>query len=286
MYQTYRSYGSVPMAGRSGCAGRLVVALLLALLAIGGYTFGTLREQNPVTGEVQRVGMSTQDEIMMGLQAAPEMVDQFGGLFPDEGTQRAANKVGQTVVIRSDAKETPYTFNFRVLADPNTINAFALPGGQVFITVALLRQLQTEGQLAGVLAHEVGHVVARHAAERVAKVELLQGLTGAAVVATYDPQNPSSVQQAQMAQLVGELVTMKYSRDDELESDRLAVRLMGAAGYDPRALIEVMHILANSEAGGPPEFFSTHPNPGNRITRIEQAIAEEYPNGVPEGLIP
>lgn len=282
----YRRYGGMGSVGRSGCAGRLIVALLLALIAIGGYYFGTMREQNPVTGEVQRVGMSAQDEIMMGLQAAPEMVDQFGGLYPDENVQKQVDSVGQTVVIRSDAKETVYNYQFHVLADPNTINAFALPGGQIFITVALLRQLQSEGQLAGVLAHEVGHVVARHAAERIAKVQLMQGLTGAAVVAAYDPQNPSSVQQAQMAQLVGELVTMKYSRDDELEADRLGVRLMGKAGYDPNALKEVMRILEESGGGGQLEFLSTHPSPSNRLAEIEKAIEEEYPDGVPQGLIP
>ena len=159
------------------------------------------------------------------------------------------------------------------------------PGGQMFLTAALYDRLETEGQVAGVMAHEIGHVVARHSAERIAKAELTQGLTGAVVIASYDPDNPRSQQTAQAAAMIGQLVNMKFGRDDELESDRLAVRFMADAGYDPRSLIGVMEVLA--EAGGPnrtPEFFSTHPNPENRIAEIREAIAAEFPNGVPEGL--
>lgn len=277
-----RSAGRV--GGRGG-GGRLVIAIVVALFAIASYYFGTSRVENPVTGEVQRVSMTTQDEIMMGLQAAPEMAQQFGGLHPDEAAQQQLDEIGQAVVAKSEAAQTDYQYDFHLLADPETINAFALPGGQIFITAALYEKLQTEGQLAGVLGHEVGHVVARHSAERIAKAQLMEGLTGAAVIAAYDPENPSSGQRAQMAALVGQLVSMKYGRDDELESDRLGVRFLADSGYDPRAMIEVMQILQEAGGGGPPEFFSTHPNPENRIGEIEAAIEAEFPSGVPEGLI-
>lgn len=281
----YGRVRGVPFGGRSaGCSGRLVMALILALFAVGAYYFGTQRVENPITGEVQRVSLSPQEEIAMGLQAAPEMAQEYGGLYPDEQAQAYLDQVGQRVVQKSQAGQTEYSFDFHLLADTETVNAFALPGGQVFITAALYSQLETEGQLAGVLAHEVGHVVGRHASERIAKTQLVQGLTGAAVVAAYDPQNPSSAQQAQMAALVGQLITMKYSRTDELESDRLGVRFMADAGYDPRALIRVMEILEAAGASRPPEFFSTHPNPENRIAEIQAAIEAEFPGGVPAGL--
>lgn len=137
------------------------------------------------------------------------------------------------------------------------------------------------------LAHEVDHVVARHSAEHIAKAQLTQGLTGAAVIAAADPDNPNSAQRtAAIAAVVGQMINIKYGRDDELESDRLGVRFMAEAGYDPRSMIRVMEILA--EAGGgasQPEFFSTHPNPERRIEQIQAAIQEEFPNGVPAGLI-
>jgi beta-barrel assembly-enhancing protease len=269
--------------GRSG-GGRLLIALVVAIFAIASYYFGTTKVENPITGEVQRVNMSVQDEIMMGLQAAPEMAQQFGGLYQDESAQQLVDTIGQKLVAQSEAAQSDYQFDFHLLADPETVNAFALPGGQIFITAALYERLQTEGQLAGVLGHEIGHVVARHSAERIAKAQLMEGLTGAAVIAAYDPENPSSAQRAQMAALVGQLISMRYGRDDELESDRLGVRFMADAGYDPRSLIGVMEILAEAGGGSQPEFFSTHPNPENRIQKIQAAIEAEFPNGVPEGL--
>lgn len=276
--------GSRPVRGRGG-SGRILIAIVVALFAIASYYFGTTQVENPITGEVQRVNMSVEDEIMMGLQAAPEMAQQFGGLHPDEEAQQLVDDVGQRLVTGSEAMQTDYQFDFHLLADPETVNAFALPGGQIFITAALFERFQTEGQLAGVLGHEIGHVVARHSAERIAKAQLMEGLTGAAVIAAYDPENPSSAQRAQMAAVVGQLITMKYGRDDELESDRLGVRFMADAGYDPRALIGVMQILSEAGGGGQPEFFSTHPNPENRTGEIQEAIEAEFPNGVPDGLV-
>jgi predicted Zn-dependent protease len=176
-----------------------------------------------------------------------------------------------------------YSFGFRLLSDGQTVNAFALLGGQIFTTYGLYKRLQTEGQLAGVL----GHVVARHGAEHIAKQELTEGLTDAVVLSTYDPSNPTSQQAAMVAMLAGQLINMKFGRDDELESDQLGVRFMSEAGYDPRALIGVMEILEEASGGArQPEFFSTHPNPDNRVERIQQAIQEQFPEGVPSGLIP
>jgi predicted Zn-dependent protease len=240
---------------------------------------------NPVTKEKQHVaGITPEQEVALGLQAAPEMEQQFGGLDPDASLQARVNSVGQRLVSQSAAGTTPYRFEFHLLNDPQTINAFALPGGQVFITDGLLKRLQTEGQLAGVLGHEIGHVVARHGAEQIAKQQLTQGLTGAAVMATYDPNDPNSRGSAAVAAMIGQLVTMRFGRQDELEADGLGVRFAGEGGYDPRSMISLMKILQESGGANPPEFFSTHPNPENRIQRIQAAIQERYPSGVPANL--
>jgi predicted Zn-dependent protease len=263
---------------------RLLIALVVAVISILGYYGSSVL--NPVTKEKQHVaGITPEQEIALGLQAAPEMAQQFGGEDPDPTLQAKVDEVGGRLVSKSAAGTTPYQFDFHVLDDPQTINAFALPGGQVFITEGLLRRLKTEGQLAGVLGHEIGHVVARHGAEQIAKQQLTQGLTGAAVLATYDPSDPSSRNSAAVAAMIGQLVTMRFGRKDELEADRLGVRLDSESGYDPRSMIELMKILEESSQGNrPPEFFSTHPNPENRIQQIQAAIREQYPNGVPEGL--
>jgi predicted Zn-dependent protease len=265
--------------------GRLIIALVLAVIAIGGYYLGTREETNPITGETQRIALTVEEEIALGLQSAPQMAAEFGGQDPDQQLQALVDEIGQRLVSSSEAGQTEYPFEFHVLADTQTVNAFALPGGQIFITRALVDLLQTEGELAGVLGHEIGHVVGRHSAEQLAKSQLIQGLAGAASVGLYDPQNPESASAAQMAQLVGAMITMKYGREDELQSDRLGVRFLSDAGYDPRALIRVMEVLESASGGArQPEFMSTHPDPGNRIQTIQQAIEEVFPNGVPDGL--
>jgi predicted Zn-dependent protease len=263
--------------------GRILIAVAIAAVSIIGY-LGS-KSYNPVTEEDQYVAISPEQEVVLGLQAAPEMAREYGGLDTDENAQAYVDAVCERLIQDSEAHTTDWPFECHLLADDQTINAFALPGGQVFITSALFDELETEGQLAGVMAHEIGHVVARHSAQQIAKAQLTEGLTGAVVVASYDPQDPNSRTAAYMAQIIGQLVNMKFGRDDELQSDRLGVQFMAEAGYDPRALIWVMEILAASTQGArPPEFFSTHPNPENRIARIQQAIQETFPEGVPEGL--
>ena len=263
---------------------RLLVAVAMAAFALISF-FGS-QVYNPVTGEDQYINITQEQEIALGFQAAPEMARQFGGEEPDAEAQAVVDFVGERLVQNSIAGQTDYPFEFTLLADDQTVNAFALPGGPIFVTDALFSRLQTEGQLAGVLGHEIGHVVGRHGAERIAQQELQQGLTGALVMATYDPNDPGTQRTTQVALLIGQLVTMQYGRDDELQSDMLGVRFMAKAGYDPRAMISVMEILAVAGGGQEtPEFFSTHPNPDNRIQRIEEAIRALYPDGVPDGLI-
>ncbi len=262
---------------------RYILALVMAAFAFIPYYCNT--QKNEVTGEVQHVNMSADQEIALGLQAAPEMAAQYGGLHPDQAAQAAVQRIGQQIVQRTKAGQTPYKFQFHLLADENTINAFALPGGQIFITAGLLKNLTSEGQVAGVLAHEIGHVVARHSAEQVAKSKLTNGLTGAAAIGLYDPDRPGTAASAAAAAMVGKLLTLRYGREDELEADKLAVDFTPAAGYDPRSMIQVMEILDRESQGSkPPEFMSTHPNPGNRIEQIQRDIATDFPQGLPANL--
>ncbi|MGI8785488.1 MAG: M48 family metalloprotease [Acidobacteriota bacterium] len=256
-----------------------VVMVVMGLVTYYGY-----RQVNPVTGEVQHITMSQDQEVALGLQSAPQMADEFGGLDPDPEVQSDVEGVGQRIVSSSVAAKTPYQFRFRVLADTETVNAFALPGGPVFITRALLNRLENEAQLVGVLGHEVGHVVGRHSAEHMSKSQLAQTLVGAVGVATSDERGGGQ-QAAYLAAFVAQMAQLKYGRKDELEADSLGVDLMSQAGYDPRALINVMEILARSSGGSRrPEFLSSHPDPGNRQERIREAIAQRFPSGVPDNL--
>lgn len=262
--------------------GRLLIGLVVAVVAAFGY-FG-LREFNPITGETQHISLTPEQEIALGLQSAPEMAEQFGGLEPDATIQGDVTAVGQRLVQQSIAGQTPYRFSFHVLRDRETVNAFALPGGPIFITRGLLERFENEGQLAGVLSHEIGHVIARHSAEHIAKSQFAQGLIHAAGAAGSDGADGGQ-RAAQVAAVVAQMVQLKYGRSDEHQADTLGVRLLSETGFDPRALLEVMRILAESSpAGRTPEFLSSHPDPGNRQALIQRAIENRFPDGVPERL--
>ena len=243
----------------------VLLGIGMALFTLARYYFNT--DYNEVTGEEQHVSLSVEEEIAIGLQSAPEMAQRHGGLDRSREDQNLVDQVGNRIVQRSAAASTDYRYDFHLLADANTVNAFALPGGQVFITRALYTRLQDIDQLAGVLGHEVGHVVARHSAERISQQRLAEGLSGAAVVGT------GSVGGGQMANVIANAVTMSYGREQELESDELGVRFMIEAGYRPEALIGVMDILEEASGGSrQPEFSSTHPSPDNRRQQIQEAI--------------
>ena len=280
---SYARQYSQPRSQRTGIPIRLLIAGAIALFSIISYL--SMGDKNPITGETQRVAMTPEQEIALGLQAAPEMAAQHGGLLPNQQAQNRVDRIGDELLVavnkiaRINNGDNPFDFQFHLLADDRAVNAFALPGGPVFITAALYNRLETEGQLAGVIGHEIGHVLMRHGAQRLAKQKLTQGLVGAAGMAGGGQQS------AQMAAAIGNMVNMKYGRDDELESDKWGVELCVEAGYDPRSMLDVMRILEEANgSGGPPEMMSTHPKPANRQQYIKDVIASVYPDGLPSGL--
>ena len=244
---------------------RLLIGL--AIVAFAYLRKCSQQEENPYTGRTQTITLSPEQEIAIGLQSAPQMAQQHGGLYANANYQDFVDKVGNKLVNTSVAKQTPYQYEFHLLADEKTINAFALPGGQVFITYALFSQLKNEDQLAGVLGHEIGHVLGKHSNERISEANFWKTIAlGADVGADL----------GSFASNIGNNTLLTNGREDELESDDLGVKFMIDAGYNPEEMIGVMEILKT--AAGPnrvPEFKSTHPDPENRIEHIKEAI-EKY----------
>lgn len=243
---------------------RIVIGLVIVAFAL--IQRWNNQEENPYTGRVQNINMTSEQEIAIGLQSAPEVAQQYGGLYPDERLQTLVDVIGNRLVQNSIARESPYEYEFHLLADDETINAFALPGGQIFITYALFKQLN-EAQLAGVLGHEIGHVIGRHSAERIADSNFWKTVSmGASVGADA----------GSLVGSIGQNTLLTNGREDELESDDLGVLFMMQSNYKPEEMIGVMKILKAS--AGPdrvPEFQSTHPDPDNRIERIQESI-EKY----------
>lgn len=247
---------------------KIPIFIGLAIVSFAFIKRCSSKEENRYTGRVQTINMSAEQEIAIDLQSTPEIAQQYGGLYPDERLQSYVDKVGNKLVQNSMARETPYQYDFHLLADDQTINAFALPGGPVFITYALFKQLN-ESQLAGVLGHEIGHVIGRHSAERIAEGEFWQKLSTGASVG------------GDLGGLVGGIAQntlLTNGRDDEWKVTTLdlGVLFMIRSGYQPEEMIKVMEIL--KAAAGPnraPEFQSTHPDPENRIEKIRESI-EKY----------
>jgi predicted Zn-dependent protease len=212
----------------------------------------------------------------------------MGGEVDDSRDPGAAlvAEVGQRLVHNSDASKSPYVenFHFHLLRDPRTVNAFALPGGQIFITRGLFERLENEAQLAGVLGHEIGHVINRHSAQQMAKGQLGQILTVAVGVGASNERDRGRNAQL-VAAMVNQMTQLKYSRGDESEADRFGLKFMAEAGYDPRAMLDVMKILKKASGDKhPPEFLATHPLPETRLEEIRAQLQEHYPNGVPSNL--
>ena len=242
---------------------KIRIFIFIAIAAFAYLRKCSQEEINPYTGKKQAISLSPQEEIAIGLQSAPGMAQQHGGLHPNNEYQALVDNVGNKLVNNSVAKETPYKYEFHLLADDRTINAFALPGGQIFITFALFSKLENPDQLAGVLGHEIGHVLGKHSNERITNANFWKVLA----------MGGSAIDMGGVAQQIGQGQLLKNGRGDELESDELGVQFMIDAGYNPEEMIGVMKIL--KAAAGPnrvPEFQSTHPDPENRIEKIKEAI--------------
>lgn len=266
-----------PQRQGGGFGGRLLIAVIIAL--VGLFMYWSNVQENPVTGERQHVGMSPDQEIRLGIQSAPQMSREMGGEMSSSDIRtQTVTKMGEKLVNNSVAKNSPWQYKFHLLADSDTVNAFALPGGQIFITLGLYSKLENEAELAGVLAHEMGHVIERHSAQQMAKTQLGNFLVTAFGTAASDSYN--SQQQAMMiAAMVNQMIQLRYSRHDESQADLWGVKLMEAVGYKPEAMIQVMEVLkqASGGEGRGPDFFQSHPNPDLRIEQIREYLKKNPP---------
>lgn len=250
-------------------SGRILIALVIA--AIGGLFYFCRTEVNPVTGEKQRVAMTTEQETALGLQTAPQMAAELGGLHPDETLQNYVEQLGERIVGQSAARGSKYQYDFHLLADPETVNAFALPGGQVFITAALLRRLQDEAQLAGVLGHEIVHVLRKHHLKAIQKGAQSSLAGDAMSMALKDRAGPA---RDKLIAFGTEMYSRGLDKGDELEADRLGIVIAARAGYDAYGLPSVLQTLQamSAQDSAIALMFKTHPAPGERLDALSEKM--------------
>lgn len=241
---------------------KLLRVVVVALIAWGCAT-------NPATGRRQLILMSEQEEIQIGRQSDAEIRAQMG-VYQDPALQEYVKGVGARLVTAAHRPNLPWTFT---VVDEPAVNAFALPGGFIYLTRGILPFLRDEAELAGVLGHEIGHVDARHSAEAYSK-QLGAGL-GLAVAGILAP----STQPLQGLAGTGlGILFLKYGRDAELESDRLGVTYASSSGWDPRGVPALLSTLGRlDEAAGSrrgvPNWALTHPPAADRVARVQEAVA-------------
>jgi len=226
---------------------------------------------NPITGQEELMLYPEQKDIAIGRKFAPEVEKQMGGKIADESLQSYLDSVGQRIARVSHRPDLEYHF---AALEHKSINAIALPGGYVFLTKGMLQNLTTEAQLAGILAHEVAHVVARDSMAALSRKQAIDVLLIAA--ATQDTP-AEAIRAAQFTRL---FLDLSYSREDEQQADLAGLDYMVQAGYNPHGMIETMQMLQSQQEIRPIEFFSTHPLPENRIEYLTERIQTEYSNVV------
>lgn len=255
---------------------RSTIRLLAVLTVLAGATFAGGCITDPVTGEkVIGMPMSDEEETAQGNQYAPSFKAQYEGAYPDPEMQQYLGGVVLGMAGNSHRPDLPW--NFTVL-NSSDVNAFALPGGTVCITRGLLHQLESEAAFAAVMGHEIGHVSHRHSVRQMGQQALIGLGVALAGVAAEASESDIGMIGATLGAVGGQLLLLKFSRDDELEADERGAEYSYAAGYDPREMTSVFELFKKMKDGqSAPELLSTHPMDDRRITELNQEIAEKYP---------
>jgi predicted Zn-dependent protease len=242
------------------------------LIAVTIAAAATACATNPATGRKQLMLVSEAQEIAMGKEADQQAVAAYG-LYSDERTQAYVNGLGQRLAKASERPSLPWSFK---VVDDAAVNAFALPGGYIYVTRGIMAHLRSEAELAGVLGHEIGHVTGRHSAAQMSKQTLAMGGLMVGMVVEPELQRFGGLAQQGLG-----LLFLKFGRDDENEADELGLRYMTREDYDPREMVEVFKVLDRTSggAGRMPDWLSTHPSPGNRQAHIQELIAKTQAAG-------
>lgn len=231
-----------------------------------------IAEIDPISGKKTYTLLSTQQEIEIGQKVVPSAINETDGLYPDREVQNYIKQLGTKI-----ATVTPRKVNYQFyVVNSSDINAFALPGGPIFLTRGIILKMENESELIGVLAHELGHINARHHAKFLEKTYGMSILVGILGIALQGSEYASAVMS--LAQVSAGLLQLKFSRDQENEADALGVRFTYQSGYDPRGLLTMFEKFKSLERGINVEWLSTHPLPDTRIKNVQQMIAQQYPD--------
>ncbi len=214
--------------------------------------------------------VSVQQEVEIGRQAQQEVKKEVPEVN-DAAVTRYVSAIGRKLAANARGPKYPYSFS---VANYREINAFALPGGPVWVHRGAMQAATSEAQLAGVLAHEIAHISQRHAADKITKSLVANGLLGLLGAVLGNDNNGARIAQAGARVLAGSYM-LKFSRDDEREADSVGATIMRRSGWDPRGMIEFMDTLRRTQGSDPGRvqvFLSSHPAPGERASRLRSTV--------------
>lgn len=262
---------------RTGALRRRLGLAVLAALAVAACS------TNPVTGKKQLNYLSTADEIALGEKSAPEFLKSYGGAVDSQAVRQYVSDLVLEIADISHKPNLPWEAN---VVDSAVVNAFALPGGKVFVTRGLLELLDNEAELAGVMGHEIAHVTAEHIGQQMTQAIGIQAL-GIGLGVAGDVSDSDWLRVLGVgSQVGGSLYLLRFSRQHEYQADEVGLQYMMQLGYDPRAMVTLMEKLRAQDRGARPiEFFSTHPYAEARIERLNKMIAQEARAGAEPGVL-
>lgn len=243
---------------------------LVLVAALTAATLFSACATNPVTGRRELSLVSESQEVQMGRDASQNDLKRVGEV-PSPEAIATVRRIGQSMAAKSERPNLPWEFH---VLDDAAVNAFAYPGGFIFVTRGLLTHINSEAELAEVVGHEIGHVTAKHTVAAMSQQQLAQiGLVGASIF------SPTVAKYGDLLGSGASLLFLKFGRDDELQADALGFQYSLAQGFDVRESPKVFTMLGRLSAGGGriPEWQSTHPDPGNRVQRAEQRLSQTTP---------
>ncbi|MFL6450235.1 MAG: M48 family metallopeptidase [Bryobacteraceae bacterium] len=243
----------------------LVSTLALSLLA-----FGYVVQSTPQLPDPGNTGITKEQQEQLGQQTAAEVYKQMPVLPDGSAEAQYVQQLGKKLVS-AIPPENSWPYQFHVVPQKE-INAFALPGGPIFVNIGTITAAESEAQLAGVMAHEVSHIYMQHSIKQMKKQQLTQGIAGI-LGAVLGQSGGAAASLAKLGVGIGSgILSLKYSRSDEAQADSVGAILMYKVGYPPVQLAEFFHKLEQQGGASGPNFLSDHPNPGNRVAAIEQEV--------------
>ena len=246
----------------------LIVIPIFILVLVTILFFSRKAQINPVTGTAQHISLTPGQEIELGIESAPQLAIQFGGVSQNDDADEKVKRIGRKLISSSDIAKSPYQFDFHVLADSQSINAFSFPGGQIFITLGLFKKLKTDNEIATILSHQIGHVIGRHASQKLFKTSVFEGIVKSDTV--FISKLPPRL----ILKYLSDFIKLGYDNGEENEADQLGFHYAVRAGFGGNSFLQAL----TGEPESNPEaklFFEKHPNFRNRKDKLEEILQKE-----------